>query len=419
LCKNLTSLPARIGTCEQRTLVRHTNMEPILLITAGVFFAGYAVLIIYYRQCWLQIPVYPGVTKAAISVKGLLSTKVTIIIPARNEELHIGNCLQSILNQTYSPELVEIIVVDDHSTDQTALVVQSFKQKNIRCIALKNYVDVKLNAYKKKAIEIAIAQSSGDLIVTTDADCTMDKNWLLTIAAFYEEYKPAFIAAPVSIDGRSFLGIFQSLDFMTLQGITGAAVYKKIHSMCNGANLAYEKKAFYEVGGFAGIDHIASGDDMLLMHKIYTRYPDRVLFLKSPEAIVTTEAMSNWKGFFNQRIRWASKADTYDDKRILSVLVLVYFFNLLLLLLPITAIFSNATFSMGNVNLSIIQYWLLLLILKTITELFFLFPVAAFFNKKKSLWWFPMAQPFHILYTIIAGWLGKFGSYKWKQRSVK
>jgi cellulose synthase/poly-beta-1,6-N-acetylglucosamine synthase-like glycosyltransferase len=257
------------------------------------------------------------------------------------------------------------------------------------------------------------------LIVTTDADCTMGKNWLLTIAAFYEEYKPAFIAAPVAIDGRSFLGIFQSLDFMTLQGITGAAVYKKKHSMCNGANLAYEKKAFYEVGGFAGIDHIASGDDMLLMHKIYTRYPDRVLFLKSPEVIVTTEAMSSWKGFFNQRIRWASKADTYDDKRILLVLVLVYFFNLLLLLLPITAIFSNATFSMGIVNMSIIQYWLLLLILKTITELFFLFPVAVFFNKKKSLWWFPVAQPFHILYTVIAGWLGKFGSYQWKERSVK
>jgi cellulose synthase/poly-beta-1,6-N-acetylglucosamine synthase-like glycosyltransferase len=393
-------------------------MEPILLISAGVFFAGYAVLIIYYRQCWLQIPAFSAASDNPAFNSGL-TTKITVIIPARNEEQHIGLCLQSILNQTYSSNLFEIIVVDDHSTDRTALIVQSFNQQHIRCIALKDYVQKGLNAYKKKAIEIAIAQSSGDLIVTTDADCTMGKNWLRTIVAFYEKYQPAFIAAPVAIDGRSFLGIFQSLDFMTLQGITGASVYKNIHSMCNGANLAYEKKAFYEVGGFAGIDHIASGDDMLLMHKLYTRYPARVLFLKSKEVIVTTEAMSSWKGFFNQRIRWASKADTYDDKRILLVLVLVYFLNLLLLLLPITAIFSNATFSMGNVNLSIIQYWLLLLILKTITELFFLFPVAVFFNKKKSLWWFPMAQPFHILYTVIAGWLGKFGSYQWKERSVK
>jgi cellulose synthase/poly-beta-1,6-N-acetylglucosamine synthase-like glycosyltransferase len=393
-------------------------MEPILFITAGIFFTGYAVLILYYRHCWLQIPTFLGASgKPGSGIN--LSTKITIIIPARNEEHHIGNCLQSILNQTYSMELVEIIVVDDHSTDRTAAIVQSFKQGSIRCIALKDHVNEKLNAYKKKAIEIAISQSRGDLIVATDADCKMHKDWLSTIVAFYEDFKPAFIAAPVAIEGSSFLGIFQSLDFMTLQGITGAAVYKKIHSMCNGANLAYEKKAFYEVNGFTGIDHIASGDDMLLMHKIYTRYPDRVLFLKSPESIVSTEVMSSWKGFFNQRIRWASKADTYDDKRITAVLVLVYFFNLMLLLLPITAIFSNAVFSIGRVNLTIVQYWLLLLVLKTVTELFFLFPVAAFFNKKNMLWWFPAAQPFHILYTVIAGWLGKFGSYHWKDRSVK
>jgi cellulose synthase/poly-beta-1,6-N-acetylglucosamine synthase-like glycosyltransferase len=393
-------------------------MEPILLISAGVFFAGYAVLIIYYRQCWLQIPAFSAAPDNPAFNNGL-TTKITVIIPARNEEQHIGLCLQSILNQTYPSNLFEIIVVDDHSTDRTALIVQSFNQQDIRCIALKDYVQKGLNAYKKKAIEIAIAQSSGDLIVTTDADCTMGKNWLRTIVAFYEKYQPVFIAAPVTIDGRSFLAIFQSLDFMTLQGITGASVYKNIHSMCNGANLAYEKKAFYEAGGFTGIDHIASGDDMLLMHKIYTRYPERVLFLKSAEAIVTTEAMSSWKKFFNQRIRWASKADAYDDKRIIAVLVLVYFFNLLLLLLPITAIFSNTTFSIGPVHLNIIQYWFLLLVLKTSTELFFLFPVAVFFNRKKKLWWFPAAQPFHILYTVIAGWLGKFGSYQWKERSVK
>ena len=115
-----------------------------------------------------------------------------------------------------------------------------------------------------KAIEIGISKSTGDLIITTDADCMVRKLWLQTIASFYEKYKPAFIAAPVAYFGENnFLKVFQSLDFMTLQGITGASVYKKFHSMCNGANLAYEKKAFIEVGGFAGIDNIASGDDML------------------------------------------------------------------------------------------------------------------------------------------------------------
>ncbi len=141
-------------------------------------------------------------------------------------------------------------------------------------------------AYKKLAIQTGIGISSGGLIVTTDADCLFHHDWLRTLAAFYEEKGAKFIAAPVRMgvpahpDGSfvhpdpGMLTIFQTLDFITLQGITGASVYKRFHSMCNGANLAYEKSAFFEVGGFRGIDAIPSGDDMLLMHKIYNKYPD-------------------------------------------------------------------------------------------------------------------------------------------------
>ena len=401
-------------------------MVLIILAITFVLFLGYAALIIFYRYCWLQIPTYNlideklDILSIASAKNPIYTTKITVIIPARNEAENIGHCLQSIIDQTYPDNLFEVIVVDDHSADDTALIVRSFKKNNIFCISLKDFVTDKLNSYKKKAIEIAIEKSTGDLIVTTDADCFMGKDWLKTIAAFYEEFTPAFIAAPVLINSNdTFLSIFQSLDFMTLQGITGAAVYKKMHCMCNGANLAYEKNAFYEVGGFKGIDNIASGDDMLLMHKIYERYPESVLFLKAAAAIVQTQPMHTLKDFFNQRIRWASKADKYNDKRILPVLVLVYFLNVMLLLLPLLAIFNKQIFVIFNYPFTIIQYWIVLVILKTIIEMFYLLPVAIFFNKKRVLLWFPVAQPFHILYTIIAGWLGKFGTYQWKDRKVK
>ena len=189
--------------------------------------------------------------------------------------------------------------------------------------------------------------------------------------------------------------------------------------MCNGANLAYTKKAFEEVGGFTGIDNIASGDDMLLMHKIYKRYPDKVMFLKSKAAIVQTQPVNSISEFFNQRIRWASKADKYDDKRIFAVLLLVYLVNVLLLALPVVAIFDNAQYSIFNIQYSMFGVWFCLLLLKTITELVFLYPVAKFFGKQTMLWLFPLMQPFHIIYTVIAGWLGKFGHYTWKERNVK
>ena len=390
-------------------------MQHALLIFLAVIFGLYSLLILYYWRSWVSI-----VDFRLPILDFESSTKITVIIAARNEEEFIGNCLNSICNQSYPKHLFEVLVVDDHSTDNTAAIVNNYAAQNVKLISLKYFIGDALNSYKKKAIEIAITQSNGELIVTTDADCVVTKNWLQTIAAFYQQHNPVFIAAPVSIDcSNKFIEFFQGLDFMTLQGITGASVHKKIHSMCNGANLAYTKKAFIEVGGFTGIDNIASGDDMLLMHKIYTRYPDKVMFLKSKDAIVQTAPVNSIKAFFNQRIRWASKADKYEDKRIFTVLLLVYLVNVWLVALPIIAMFNNIQYTIFNIQCSIFGLWLLFLLLKTLIELIFLYPVAKFFGKQNMLWLFPLMQPFHIIYTVIAGWLGKFGSYHWKERKVK
>ena len=189
-------------------------------------------------------------------------------------------------------------------------------------------------SYKKKAIETGILQSTGKLIVTTDADCRFGPNWLRNLVRCQEQHGAQFIAAPVRMSGKqSFLTIFQTVDFMALQGITGAAVQRRFHAMCNGANLLYTRSAFEAVKGFEGIDNIPSGDDMLLMHKICRRYPDKVFFLKDPAVIVTTAPEKSWKAFFQQRIRWASKAVHYQDKRIVGVLLGLYLLNACFLLL--------------------------------------------------------------------------------------
>jgi len=369
----------------------------LLLYIVIPLFVVYGGLILYYWNGWRSIPHY-------ISGNEPVQTTISVIIPARNEEENIGHLLQALQNQTYPADLFEIIVIDDHSTDKTATIVQQFP--SVKLIQLK---EDNINSYKKKAIETGIAAATGDLIVTTDADCLPQSNWLATIASFKMEKQSAFIAAPVVFqNNNSLLEIFQTLDFLVLQGITGASVYKNAHSMCNGANLAYEKKAFSEVNGFQGIDNIASGDDMLLMHKIWKQYPDKVHYLKSKEAIVSTQPMKTWKAFFNQRIRWASKAKNYDDKRITAVLLLVYLLNLSFLVLAVAGFFCSS-------------YWIYLIglwLAKTIVELPFVYNVAAFFNKKSLLKYFLFFQPLHIIYTILSGLLGQFGKYEWKGRKV-
>lgn len=386
----------------------------LFLFITILFLISYSILILYYRKSWLDINNF-------VQKKNLFKDElpfVSIIIAARNEEKNIGDCIQSIVDQSFPANKFEIIITDDHSTDNTVSVIQSFKKENIRVVHLADFLENKiLNSYKKKSIETALKFAQGTLIVTTDADCIAPKKWLETLVSFYQEKKPVFVCLPVAFSsflpaertGKRLLTIFQSLDFMTLQGITGASVYKKFHSMCNGANLAYEKNVFFEVNGFEGIDEIASGDDMLLMEKIQKIYPDRVLFLKSPDVIVETKAAATLKEFFNQRIRWASKADRYTDKKIMAVLLMVYLLNAWIFILGISSFFSARIFYL----------FLISIIIKTVVELIFLYPVAKFFGKQKLLWWFLPAQPFHTVYTLIAGWLGKFGSYKWKGRTVK
>lgn len=374
----------------------------------------YFSLLIFYAYYWKRIPAFIPDFSAGKDEEPFIS----VIIAARNEEKNIGECLQSVLNQTLPGSRYEIIVINDHSTDRTAEIVQSFSRENVHLIQLEDFVNnEKLNSFKKKAIETGIHFSKGTLIVTTDADCIVSADWLETIIAFYKKNSPAFMAMPVVYKlpakhysfFKKFLFHFQSLDFMMLQGITGASVFKNFHSMCNGANLAYQKSIFYEVNGFAGIDKIASGDDMLLMHKIKTKYPACVFFLKSRNVIVQTNAAETFREFMQQRIRWASKSDQYSDWKITSVLILVYLLNLWIVILAVLSFFSSAIF----------YVFLFTLIIKIISELLLLFPVARFFERKRLLWWFVPSQPFHILYTVIAGLLGKAGGYSWKDRKVR
>jgi len=367
--------------------------------------AAYGVLMaLYTRGHWnLRAFVAKGKTH---------QTKFSIVIPARNEAANIENCIAGILAQNYPSHLFELIVIDDFSEDETANIVGSIalQYNNVRLLRLQDFTkDENIVAYKKRAIEIAIEQANHPWIVTTDADCSFTNNWLASYDAYIQEHNCVMIAAPVSYKNTgSFLSVFQVLDFISLQGITAAAVGSGSHTLCNGANLCYSKEAFESVGKFSGIDHLPSGDDMLLMHKMKKSYPEKIGYLYAQDTVVTTAPSATLDLFIQQRIRWSSKALGYQDKIIFWILLLVYLVNFsLLVYLPVNLIET------GNIN-----NWFVFIGCKTLVELPFMYAAAKFFKQQKLLWWFLFMQPFHILYTVVAGWFGTFGSYKWKGRTV-
>lgn len=377
-------------------------MALIIVSLITLFFTlFYVTVVLFFRRGWVRLPYSKAVDK-------MPSTRVSILIAARNEENNIALTIDDILAQDYPEGLMELIIVDDHSTDNTADIVSSYAGRGVILIRLNE--DKPLNSYKKKAISEAIKRASGELIVTTDADCRMGPAWLKTIVSFYEAESFKMISSPVAyFQEKNLFERMQTLEFLYLIGLGAASIGNKVPSTCNGANLAYRKDVFEELDGFNGIDDLASGDDELFLHKAALKYPDGIGFCKSREAVVYTHAKPNLKEFLQQRKRWASKSTRYKNKSVVVLGVSIWFFNLLILL--------NFTAGFYNPN-----FWILAcfsLICKFSAEILFLFHLSRFIGRKSLLFYLPMLTILHVIYMIYIGLAGNSGKYMWKGRRVR
>ncbi|MET4081476.1 cellulose synthase/poly-beta-1,6-N-acetylglucosamine synthase-like glycosyltransferase [Pedobacter sp. UYP30] len=361
----------------------------------------YVILVLSFIIGWVKLPVFQLRSHSP-------KTKVSIIIAARNEEINIERTIKALLTQNYPKALIEVIIVDDQSTDRTAEIVEGYASKGIKLLKLNP--GKRLNSYKKKAIETAIGLSCGDLIVTTDADCSMGSRWLSTIVGLYEEKGFKMISSPVMFfEERNLFERMQTLEFLYLIGMGASTIGNKMPSTCNGANLAYQKKVFLEVGGFKGIDDLASGDDELLLHKIAAKYPNGIGFLKNTDAMVYTDAKDNLGQFIQQRKRWASKSTKYKNKAIILLGILIWTFNLSILANVVLGLFFSQFFLIAGYQL----------LAKFALELCFLVPVTSFAKRRKLLLLSPILTILHIFYMVYIGIAGNSGKYNWKDRMVK
>jgi cellulose synthase/poly-beta-1,6-N-acetylglucosamine synthase-like glycosyltransferase len=337
-----------------------------------------------------------------------ITTRVTVLIAARNEEEKIHLTIEDILAQDYPKELTEIIIADDHSTDRTSAIIQSYAARGVRLLQLNE--DKPLNSYKKKAITRAIGLSTGDLMVATDADCRMGSKWLSSIVGYFEANQLYMISSPVSyFEEKSLFERMQTLEFYTLIA-TGAAFIANNHaSTCNGANLAYRKDIFYEVGGFTGIDDLASGDDELLLQKVAAQFPGKIGFLKCFDTIVYTHAKHNLHEFMLQRRRWASKSVKYKDKKVVAVVVGLWLFNVSVGLNLLLGFYDRIFFYICTGQL----------LLMALLELILLWPVTGFFKRRSLLLLIPVSIPLYVAYFIYIGMVGNKGKYLWKGRMVR
>ena len=373
---------------------------------ALIFLFGvlYFIIIFSYTIGWFKLKSFKLTNRD-------FKTILTVIIPARNEEENILKILNDLKKQKYSSNLFEVIIIDDHSTDNTYSTVADYIKKNnvpaIKIIRQKS--DGISNTYKKNAITKGIELSKGELIVTTDADCRVQPDWLKTIVGFYETKGCKMIVGPVAYyDESTIFEKLQSLEFLSLIAVAAGALAIDKPIMSNGANLAYEKEAFKNVGGFSR-DNFSSGDDVFLMMKFRKMFgPGSIAFLKNKNSFVDTKAKKTVKEFIDQRVRWASKNRGFD-LNILFISVTVYFLNLLLLSGAIISIFIPNIFPLIALAFGI----------KLLIDIPILSGFVKFAKKTSLLFYIIPVYIFYPIYIVISGAWGITGKYKWKDRRIK
>jgi cellulose synthase/poly-beta-1,6-N-acetylglucosamine synthase-like glycosyltransferase len=311
-------------------------------------------------------------------------TFVSVVVACRNEEVNLPQLLKNISEQDYPANLFEIIIVDDNSTDRTAEVISGFESTdNILIVNNKG-------TGKKPALKTGIGIASGNLIITTDADCRMGKSWIRTIASFYEKHKPEMIICPVQIESSTgFFGKFQELEFLSLQGITAGSAYAGNGTMCNGANLAFTRDAYLNNTGSMNFG-IASGDDIFFLHTLKEQKA-KILWLESTSAIVKTVSSPTARSYFKQRRRWISKSISYTDR--FSVLLGIVTF--VTILLEISLLVATV------INDSFLPVFLTIFIIKSVPDFLILLNTTRRYDRVVLMNWFIPVQAVYPLYVIL------------------
>jgi len=321
---------------------------------------------------------------------------ISVVVAMRNEASNVDSLLESLLNQSYAD--YEVILVDDHSTDDTLSVVRRYTgDRSLR-------VMVSAGEGKKHAITSGIAAARGTWIVTTDADCRHHPSWLEALASAMGE-NVNMVCAPVVIsDSGSVWGKLQQTEFFSVMALTIASFYWRKPVMCNGANLAYRKSIFEKVGGFSGNEGVPSGDDEFMMRKVLRAHPASVHCITGSPAVVHTALLPDLATFLRQRIRWASKWRFSGDATSQAAAIFIFLVQCAVLT------------SFVMVALNPLSWVTILLGLKAIAEGFLLRHAARTLHTKFHLLSFLALQVIYPVYVVAVAILSNVRGYIWKDR---
>jgi len=306
----------------------------------------------------------------------------TIIVAARNEEEKILRTLQSLDKLEYPDGKLQILIVDDQSTDNTGKIIDQYISGKVRFKKITTAEHHTKLIGKMRALAYAIKEATGEIILTTDADCEVKPGWAKTICSHYFDDVALVTGITTQTAANWFHGM-QAIDFVYLLTAGAGTTNLKIPISCIGNNMSYRKSAYDEVGGYEKLPHSVT-EDFTLMNAIYNLKKYKVIFPVLKESLVTSIPCRSLKSLFRQKKRWGVGGLGVPFR---GFVIMFWGFtaNLLVLLTPF---FFSPT-------------WLTLVIFKIVLDFFLLYPVHLNLGIEKNLKYYFHFQIYYIIYVIL------------------
>jgi cellulose synthase/poly-beta-1,6-N-acetylglucosamine synthase-like glycosyltransferase len=350
---------------------------------------------IYFVQSFIFLA---GATKRFKKLAEDELPTVSIVVAARNEQNNIRRCMESLDKLIYPEGKLEIILINDNSTDSTLDKIENFivGKSRFRCITTKKNVG-NLKG-KTNALANGLESAAGEIILTTDADCSVSPTWALSLASFYQK-DVGMVCGYTSQESYSAFSGMQSLDFLYLLTVAGGAMNFNVPLSCIGNNMSYRKTVYNEIGGYENIPFSVT-EDFKLLKTIFNLNKYKIIYPLEPEAHVISRPCENINQLYWQRKRWGI-GGLDSDPAGFFVMAVGFITQVCILLTPFI-------FSFVALNL---------MIFKLAIDFLFLYPSLKKLNLTKSYKYFFVFELYFIIYVIALPFMVLFSrKVIWKGR---
>jgi len=346
--------------------------------------------------------------QATMGKEGSGGLTFSVVIAARNEEKNIGACLASVLDQTIALDRFEVLCVSDRSIDKTVDIANSVAQRVPNCRVLAVSETPAGISPKKYAVQQGINQAHNEIIVFTDADCRVLPTWLETLDRSFEP-QTGLVQGITSYEyipgmNRVFFGL-QALDFCSHAVVSAAAIGVGVPINSNANNLAFRKKAFDEAAGYGSDAAIVSGDDDMLLQRVWKKGTWKIRFMADPAGAVTTQASPTLAAVFEQRKRWGSKTVHYGIFQV-AMLSGVFAFYCAIVALFSAGFFCPACLAAAGI----------MMLVKMAGEAVLMIPGTKVMGQTSLRKYLLVASLIQLPMVIVAVLSGVFGRFAWKDQ---